>query len=292
MQHLGAGAGDLLRLVVVQLAQQARGGRGARVGAEHAGHVRPDLQSHGFQLCSEVRAGGVRAAASQQHGVARGIAGDEALRDDNRGERRKPGRQRRIGREIAGSRQPVAACAGAFAHRGEQPCACVPPLRVQTLRAQVARTDLGGHQFAVGHHQRARAIRDLARQVDALGDLAQFGEISVQLFAATHTQFVAQLQVTGLNGCKCCFVFSGQRGRQQPFQSIRDAADGRVHDQNARAFGLALARHRSDVGPIGQVRNARAAELQHDPGRVTARIHRGSLMGKVLRDGRQASRSS
>ena len=44
VQHLRAAGGDLLGLVVVQRAQQPRGGRGARVGAEHAGHVGPDLQ--------------------------------------------------------------------------------------------------------------------------------------------------------------------------------------------------------------------------------------------------------
>ena len=44
VQHLRAAGGDLLGLVVVQRAQQPRGGRGARIGAEHAGHVGPDLQ--------------------------------------------------------------------------------------------------------------------------------------------------------------------------------------------------------------------------------------------------------
>ena len=87
MQHLGAAAGDFLRLVVVQLAQQARGRRGARVGAEHAGHVGPDLQPPRAELRGEIRAGGVRAAATQQHGVALAVAGDESLRDHDRRER-------------------------------------------------------------------------------------------------------------------------------------------------------------------------------------------------------------
>ena len=44
MQHLGAAAGDLLRFVVMQRAQQPRLRRVARIGAEHARHVGPDLQ--------------------------------------------------------------------------------------------------------------------------------------------------------------------------------------------------------------------------------------------------------
>ena len=44
VEHLGAGGGDLLRLVVGQLQQLSCGRRGAWIGAEHPGDIGPDLQ--------------------------------------------------------------------------------------------------------------------------------------------------------------------------------------------------------------------------------------------------------
>ncbi len=45
MQDLCAVAGNFLGFVVVQGAQQPRGRHGARIGAEHAGHVGPNLEA-------------------------------------------------------------------------------------------------------------------------------------------------------------------------------------------------------------------------------------------------------
>ena len=117
-KHLGAVARDFLRLIVMQGAQQPRGRDGARIGAEHAGHVGPDLKPRGLELGGEIRARGIRAAAPEQHGVAGGVGGDESLRDDRPARARATRLQRRIRREIAGRRQQARLDVGA---RGAAP---------------------------------------------------------------------------------------------------------------------------------------------------------------------------
>ena len=67
VEHLGAHAGDLLRLVVVEGAQQPGRGEEGRVGREQAGDVGPDLAPRGAQAGGEVGGGGVRAAAAEEH---------------------------------------------------------------------------------------------------------------------------------------------------------------------------------------------------------------------------------
>ncbi len=83
VQDLGAVARNLLRLVVMQRAQQPRRRYGARVGAEHARHVGPNLQARRRELGGEIRSRGIRAAAPEQHRLARIVRGDESLRDDD-----------------------------------------------------------------------------------------------------------------------------------------------------------------------------------------------------------------
>jgi len=51
-----AAARDLLGFVVMQLAQQPRRRRRARIRAEHARHVRPDFQPLGAELRGKIRA--------------------------------------------------------------------------------------------------------------------------------------------------------------------------------------------------------------------------------------------
>src|SRR5689334_16761107 len=83
MQYLCAAGRDLLRFVVMQSADQARGRRGARIRAEHAGHVGPDLDLLRAQLGTEIRGRRVRTTTTQQAGVALAVAADESLRDDD-----------------------------------------------------------------------------------------------------------------------------------------------------------------------------------------------------------------
>ena len=136
MQHLGAVAGDFLRFVVVQRPQQPCRRDGARVGAEHARNVGPDLEAHRGQFGGEVRARGVRAAAAQEHGVARFVRRDESLRDDDPAERSPLLLQARIGREIAGRRQQARFFVGAVAALGAQHPPRIDPGRLDSLRVQ------------------------------------------------------------------------------------------------------------------------------------------------------------
>ena len=150
VQDPGAAGGDFLGLVVVQRAQKARGGRGARVGAEHARHVGPDLQPLGPQLGREVGRRGIRAAAPQQHRVAVLIAGNESLGDDDRREPPQPLLERRIGRETAHRREHARLGRGAVPLFGTQHGARIRPGRLESARAQEAHADVRGHQLTGG----------------------------------------------------------------------------------------------------------------------------------------------
>jgi hypothetical protein len=90
MQHLGAAARNFLRLVVVERLEQPGARNGARVGREHAGHVRPDLQAT-RPSSGEVAARRIRSATAEQYGIAGGVARNEALPDQ----------------DLAGVRQPL-----------------------------------------------------------------------------------------------------------------------------------------------------------------------------------------
>ena len=62
VQHLRAGGRDFLRLLEVQPREQARVGNFARIRAEHAGHVGPDLHALRTEQRAEIRRGRIRAA--------------------------------------------------------------------------------------------------------------------------------------------------------------------------------------------------------------------------------------
>ncbi len=138
------------------------------------------ISSRAPQLRGEVGARGVRAAAAQQHRVALGVAGDETLRDagPGRGPRSAaggPGRARSC-RSPTGSSRAARGRAVGLQHRAR-----VDPRDLHALRAQERGADPGRHQFADRHHPRAHAVADLADQVDALGDLPQVGEVTLEV---------------------------------------------------------------------------------------------------------------
>ena len=81
VQHLRTIAGNFLSLIVVQGAQQSGGRHGTGIGTEHAWHVGPNLEARRLQFGGEIRRGGVRSAAAQQHGLAGVVRGDESLGD-------------------------------------------------------------------------------------------------------------------------------------------------------------------------------------------------------------------
>ena len=134
MQNLRAAAGDFLRLVVFECAQQPRGRHRARVRAEHARHVGPDLQPARLQLRREVAGRSIGAAAPEQHGIAVLVARDEALRDPDRAGRRPALLQFRIGIVGARRREIGRAHAGVAPLLGLDDRARIDPLHVETLR--------------------------------------------------------------------------------------------------------------------------------------------------------------
>ncbi len=83
VQHRAPRRCEFLGLVVMQRHQQPRGRHHARVGREHAGNVRPHLETPRLQFGRHVGGRRVGAAAPQQHGLALRIAGDESLRQDH-----------------------------------------------------------------------------------------------------------------------------------------------------------------------------------------------------------------
>ena len=269
MQHLGAAAGDLLRLIVVQRAQQPRLRRRARIGAEHARHVGPDLQRARLQLGREVGGRGIRAAAAEQHGVARGIAGDEALRQNDTGQRRRaaPAAPRRRENRRSPTDNSTRALASARS-LGLQPSARIPPVRRDALRIQVARTELGGHQLAGGHHARARAIADLAHERDAARDLPQHQKVALQLGARVRCRAraraaggAARSPAAAARALPASAAASSFSSRSVMPLSAECTTSTRGRARQPRAH------HRGDVAPVGGARHARAAELEHDPGR-------------------------
>ena len=225
VQHLGAAGGDLLRLVVVQRAQQARGRRGARIGAEHARHVGPDLQPLRAELRREVGRGGVRAAAPEEHGVAVLVAGDEALGDDDRGEGVQLRGECRIGREIAHRREHARLGAARRALRAQHG-ARIGPRHLEPRRAQEARADLGCHQFPGRQHARARALAHLAHQRHPGGDLAQFREVPLDLLAHRDAELRGEPAMALLDGAQLLLLRLSDGGIQQPLEPVGDARRG------------------------------------------------------------------
>ena len=173
MQNLRAAAGDFLRLVVLERAQQARSGHRARIGAEHAGHVGPDLQAARLQLRREVAAGRVGAAAAEQHRVAALVARDEALRDPDGARRRPALLQIRIGIVSAGRGEICRAHAGVASLLRFDHGARIDPLHVDPLRQSGMRRRGASPSARPGQHAGAQPLAHLADQRDAGADLSQ-----------------------------------------------------------------------------------------------------------------------
>ena len=266
VQDLGAAGGDLLRLVVVQRAQQPRRRRRARIRAEHARHVGPDLQPLRAQLRGQVGGGGVRAAAPEEHGVALLVARDEALGHDQRCQAGEPLLERRVGLEAALGGQHARAPASGLPRVGAQHAARVRPADLEAARGEKARAEPGRHQLAHGEHARPRAIADLTHQGDARGDLTQLCEVPLDLLAGGYADLGSQAAVALLDGAQLFLVPLTDGGVEQPLQAVGDPRDGRVNDQDPRPGAQPFGRNPLDVQPVGESGNARAAEFEDDPG--------------------------
>ena len=135
MQHLRPVAGNFLRLIVVQLTQQPRGGHRPWIGAEQAGHIGPNLQARSLEFRREIRAGGVGPSPAQQHRIAGRIRRDETLSDHHPVERMPIRLQARVGDKVTGRRQQarLERCAVPFFSAQDVPR--VHPNGTDTLRA-------------------------------------------------------------------------------------------------------------------------------------------------------------
>ena len=195
VQHLRARGRDLLSLVVRERAQLTRGRCRTRVGAEHAGHIGPDLEFTGGEQRGEVGPGGVRAAAAEQHRIARRVAGDETLGDHDRAERRDPGLHRGVGSELAGGREEARLDGGAVASLGSQHRASVQPRGGHALRAEIGRAQCGREQFARGHHRSTVARIRCAPCGDLRDARRQRLELRIQGRRSIEPQLGCQLEM-------------------------------------------------------------------------------------------------
>ncbi len=274
VQHLGAARGDLLCLVVVERSEQAGVRHGARVGREHARHVGPDLEPAGMQLGGEVGAGGVGAAAPEEHGLALTIARDESLREQHAAALSQALLQRRVGLEAAGGREVACARGGARALLGMQQRARIEPLGVEALAGEEGRADARRHEFARGHHPRAQTVAHLADQVNAGGHLAQLGEVVLELRADRDREVAREVAVTALDLRHHRFPVAGEGLREQLLEAIGDAGERRVDDDRPQALVEARTHDGRDVLPVADARYAGAAELEDDPVGVGTVGHR------------------
>jgi hypothetical protein len=235
-------------------------------------------------LRSEVAAGRVGPAATEQHGVAPGVARDEPLRDQHLADRAQALLQVGVRLEVAGGRQVIGAFGSARAFLGMQQLARVEPLGVDALVLQERGADPRRHEFAVGHDARAQAIADLADQVDALGAASEFGEVMVELGGhARHAEVAGQVHVTTLDLVHDRFPLIGQGFREQLFESVGDARKRRVHDDRVEALGEPLLDDGGDALPVADARNAGAPELEDHPVAVAMTCHRADPTAPCVR---------
>src|SRR5690606_41444536 len=104
---------------------------------------------------------------------------------------------------------------------GLQALAHIPPADTHAKLREVARDDLGGHQLAIAHHHRTRALGELLRQVDALRERAHLVEVTLQLRADADAQFLAELLMARDDALQHLFVFAGQQiGRASRRDSV------------------------------------------------------------------------
>ncbi len=271
MQNLGTAAGDFLRLVVFESAQQPCRRHGAWVRAEHTGYVGPDLQPTRLQFRREVAAGSIGAAATEQYGIAALVAADEPLRDPHRPGRRPPLLQVRI-RIVSAGRGEITRTHGGVASRLRlDDGARIDPLHVETLRGQKCGAEPRRHQLALRHDAGTQTLAHLADQRDAGGDLSQTFELLFELRAGNHTEVAREIAMALLDLLHDRLPLVAKREAEQLFESIGDARQGGMDDDGPHAFREAITQHRGDVLPVRDRGNAGAAELQHDPRRGAGR---------------------
>ena len=263
MQHRTARRGQLLGLVITQRSQQPRRWHETRVGREHAGHVGPDLEPPCLQPRRHVRGARVRAAATEQDGLARTIAGDEALRQDDAVGAQQPLLQRRIGIMAARRAQVVAAVLGTTALQARQQLAGVLPVDIQAAAPEPGGAHAGRHEFAERHDPDADPNADLAHETDSRDELFEFMKRLVDELRAVDAEICGERQVAVTDCLQHRSRVTVHRFVERLRQQVRNTAQRGMHDDRLEAGLQPAAYQRFDGLPALEAGNARATEL-HD----------------------------
>ena len=273
MQHLGATARYFLRLVVVERLQQPRVGHGARIRGEHSRHVRPDLEPTRGELGRQVTGRRVGAAPPEQDRVALLVARDEALRDEHAPGPGQAALQRGIGLEATGRGKVAGTLRGTLPRVGVQELARVEPVRIEAFTLQERGAEPGRHQLAGRHHPRAQAIAHLADQLYPCRGAPQLREMPFELGEVRHGEIAREIAVPLLDLRHDRFPVAAQRLVEQLLEPVRDSGQRRVHEHRVQAVVQACPDDVRDAPPVADAGDARAAELQHDPGGIGIASH-------------------
>ncbi len=230
MKHFRPGTRDFLRLVILERSQQARSGHRARICAEHAWHVREGLETPCLELGGKVSARGVRAAASEQHGIAVFVARNEALRDPHRAGARPALLQLEVRLEGARRGQISRSHRRVLALLGLEHGARVDPLHVESLRREKGRPEACRHQLALRHHARAQAFADLAHESDTGGDLPQALELLFEISARCDPEIACEIAMPLLDLLHHGLPIAAQRMAQELLEPVGNAGQRRMDD--------------------------------------------------------------
>ena len=92
-----------------------------------------------------------------------------------------------------------------------------------------------------------------------------------QLGTDRHTELRREIAMTLLDDGHRFFVFLLERRFEQFLELVRDTGYSGMHDEDGSARGAAFLHDARNVFPVGERGNARAAELEDDPRRMSAR---------------------
>ncbi len=171
---------DLLSLLETQRLEESGTRHDARVSAEQAGHIRPDLQPAGLQLGGEVCRGRVRAAAAQQHNFPLEVAGDKTLRQQQRPLLAQSLLQVAIRFKSAGRGKVPRPLILVRKVDAMQNLPRVDPVSRQPLILQESGSQPRGHEFAERHHFGLHPRTDLPHEAHAGQQLVELADVGRQ----------------------------------------------------------------------------------------------------------------
>jgi hypothetical protein len=234
------------------------------LGAEHTGHIGPDLHPLGAEQCTEIAGRSVRTATPEQHRVSTRLTRDEALGDEHlpaRGEilLHRRARPRFADRTLVTRplRRERLLAAGEVIAR-------IEPLHRHSEAGEEMRAEGARPQFALRLHLGLPGVA-AGRGTHVADQPAQLGDPVAQ-------HFRGDVQIPRKREMALDQRLAGGRHRRriamqgdQGFQRIGDARQRRHHGDHAHALLLALTHQAADVLPTMPPRHTGAAELQDYP---------------------------